>query len=347
MKKYIWVAIIVILVVVVGLLISQEKADTIKIGVTEALTGNYASIGNDITRGIKDAFSEIDAPKLLGSKVELEVSDNVADPKKAVSDYQLFKTQNIKIVMSAFSGVVNALNPLSKQDHVILMQNVATPQFAHDNEYAFKVYSDTTKEAALILQYINTKKLTNIGIAHVDNPTTVLLMDQFSKGLTNFKQYSFGPSDTDFRTTITKIKADGVKNLILLGYSAQDLSFVKQAAELQFNPGFIFTTSDGSVAELVNNIEGFVSSSTKYVTAAYGTNDLNYLFGYDLAKTLIMGMQSCKDLGQKVDDPECLKVELEKVGFEGKSGNIRMTENRVADVAPSLMTIKDKQLLIY
>ncbi len=348
MKKYVWILVVIIIAVIISLTYPFNETKTIQIGVSEALTGNYADIGNDITRGIRKAFSEIDSQKMFGDKVELVISDNAADPKLAVGDYQLYKSQNIKIVMSAFSGVINALNPLSKQDGVILMHMAATDQFAKENEYAFKLYSDTTKEASLISKYIWLNKLEGqLGIVYVENPTTVLLINHFKNELAGFKKYSFNPKDTDFRTIITKMKADNIKNVILLGYSTQDLAFIKQSAELKFQPKYVFTTSDGSVKDIIDNVESFISSSTKYLTTAYGVNDLNYLFGYDIAKTLIKGMESCHNLGQKADDPECLKIELKKVSFEGKSGQINITEDRVAEVFPTLMTIENKKLVPF
>ena len=207
----------------------QSNKEVIKIGVSEALTGNYAVIGNDIAKGINDAFADIDSKKMFGKKVKLLMTDNQADPKKAVTDYQLFKAEGINIIMSAFSGVAGALNPLSKEDGKIFVHLAATPQFAKDNEYAIKVYSDIEKEAKLIVQKIISDDITkkDIGIAFVSNPTTELLLEQFKELLPKFSRYSFTASDNDFRTIITKMKSDKIKSVVLLGYSNQDLLFLR------------------------------------------------------------------------------------------------------------------------
>ncbi|MDD5163163.1 MAG: ABC transporter substrate-binding protein [Candidatus ainarchaeum sp.] len=321
------------------------QEETIKIGVSETLTGANADIGNDVANGVKDAFSGINAEQIFGKKIELLTEDNTGDVKKAVSDYQAFKMQNVRIVFSAFSSIIGALNPLSKQDKIILMYNAVTPSFAEENEFAFKVYANAPQEAETILAAIKNKN-ERIGIAYVNNPTTAIFYEKFSKELTEIAPYSFDIKETDFRTIILKLKEEKINTLILLGYPSQILNFVKQAVESEYYPENIFVNSDSTVKEVTDKIGDSLSGTKiKYFTVGYGLENQNYIFGYDLAKTLIEGMKKCHELGKIPDDADCLKEELKKIKIEGKSGVIDMNNSRVAVVTSKLFSVQNKKLV--
>lgn len=323
------------------------KAEPIKVGFTSALTGNYANIGNDILKGVEGAFTEANQNNLLnGRKVEIIIEDNEANPIKAVSAYQALKAKNVKIVFSSFSGVTGALNPLSKQDNIILMYNAVTPAFAEENEYAFKVYADANQEAEIL---INNLKSSNkdIGLAYVNNPSGNLLLEKLKEKL-NITNHSFGIKEMDFKTIILKLKDENIKNLIIVGYPGQILVFLRQIVELGYSPEHIFANSDGSVSNVVKEVENHITDANiKYITVGYGTEDQNYLFGHDLAKVLMEGMKNCQIINKQPDDTECLKKELLDIKIQGKSGFIEMNQSGVAIVSPKLFTVKNKKLVPY
>jgi branched-chain amino acid transport system substrate-binding protein len=61
---------------------AASAQDTIKIGVTQPLTGAVAASGNYIADGAKIAANEINAKRgVPGKKVELIIEDNKSTPK--------------------------------------------------------------------------------------------------------------------------------------------------------------------------------------------------------------------------------------------------------------------------
>ena len=71
----------------VALLAEPPQAqDTIKIGVTQPLTGAFAASGNYVAQGAKIAEEEINkAGGVLGKKIQLIVEDNKSNPTEAVA----------------------------------------------------------------------------------------------------------------------------------------------------------------------------------------------------------------------------------------------------------------------
>ena len=346
-KTILWLIIIIVIVGGVWYSASRKATEeTIKIGFMSALTGNYADIGNDVLRGVNQAIAEANQEGVFSRDIGILIEDNEADPTKAVSVYQLFKAKNAKIIFSSFSGVTGALSPLAKQDNIILMYNAVTPSFAEENDYAFKVYANVDQEAGILIDNIEMID-EKIGLAYVNNPSGNLLLEKLEPKI-DIVSYSFDVKETDFKTIILKLKNEDIKQVIILGYPNQILDFIKQTVELEYSPQYIFANSDGSVSEVVDEVESYIAASTiKYITVGYGTKDQNYLFGHDLAKVLIEGMKKCQAQQEEPDNTECLKLELLQVEIQGKSGPIAINESGVAIVSPELYTIENKELVPY
>ena len=319
-------------------------SEPIKIGITTALSGNYADYGLNILKGVKEAIEEVNQNNYLTQKIELLTEDNQADTKNAVSNYQLFKSKGAKVVLSSFSGITGALNPLSENDKIILMYNAMSPSFADENEYAFKIYADADKEAGAAADWLKNKK-EKLGVVYVMNPATELMVNKLGENL-NFPKHGFDIKETDFKTIILKLKNDDVEGVIILGYSNQIINFAKQTVELNYMPKFIFSTSDGSRDNVVSQVHSSLKENIQYIVTGYGLEYQDYTFGYDLMKTLANGMKKCEDLNIKADDPECLKKNLKNVKIEGKSGTVDMNGANKAVVLPKLFTIIDGNLKI-
>ncbi len=64
---------------------TASAQDTIKIGVTQPLTGAFAASGNYVAQGAKIAEEQINkAGGVLGKKIQLIIEDNKSNPTEAV-----------------------------------------------------------------------------------------------------------------------------------------------------------------------------------------------------------------------------------------------------------------------
>ncbi|MFA5992083.1 MAG: ABC transporter substrate-binding protein [Candidatus Pacearchaeota archaeon] len=358
-KKKVLIIIVVALIVIIvsaGFLIKNGTIgkpvlgkETIKIGFTTALSGNYAYIGEDVLRGVKEAIDESNNKEVLNRKIELLIEDNQADPKTAVTSYQLLKSEGVNVVFSSFSTITEALSPLANQDKTILMYEALPTTYAEKYNYTFKVYSNANQEAEAITNAVK-KSNDKTAFVYVNNPATIALRQIFVQKMGNMEEYKFEVNDDDFRTIILKLKSNNVENVILNGYPKQILAFIKQSVELDYNVKKIFVTSDGGSKDVVDNVESSLNNSKiEYILVGYGpqSKEIYYVFSYDSAKVLIEGMKSCQNLGKRADDPECLKIELQKVKINGKSGFVDMNNSRIAQMSPQLYTVKNKELVPY
>ena len=75
---------------------------TIKIGVTQPLTGAFAASGNYVAQGAKIAEDDINkAGGVLGKKIELIIEDNKSNPTEAVATAEKLGTSVSAIPCSA------------------------------------------------------------------------------------------------------------------------------------------------------------------------------------------------------------------------------------------------------
>ena len=87
---------------------SAQAQDTIKIGVTQPLTGAFAASGNYVTQGAKIAEEEINkAGGVLGRQIQLVVEDNKSNPTEAVSTAEkLIQKDKVPVMMGAWSSTL-------------------------------------------------------------------------------------------------------------------------------------------------------------------------------------------------------------------------------------------------
>ena len=82
--------------------------ETIKIGVTQPLTGAFAASGNYVAQGAKIAEEEINqAGGVLGKKIQLIIEDNKSNPTEAVSTVEKLITKDkVPVLIGAWSSTL-------------------------------------------------------------------------------------------------------------------------------------------------------------------------------------------------------------------------------------------------
>src|SRR5690242_8678330 len=88
-----------------GAVTSVSAQETIKIGVTQPLTGAFAASGNYVAQGAKIAEEEINkAGGVLGKKIQLIIEDNKSNPTEAVGTVEkLIQKDKVPILIGAWS----------------------------------------------------------------------------------------------------------------------------------------------------------------------------------------------------------------------------------------------------
>ena len=101
---------------------SEEKADTILIGVNLELTGDVSVYGVPERNAFEQAVSEVNAKGGIDGKlVELVIYDNAYDQAKAVQNTEkLIEDGVVAILGSATSGMTMAIAPVAKENGLVV-----------------------------------------------------------------------------------------------------------------------------------------------------------------------------------------------------------------------------------
>ena len=102
---------------------------TVKLGAVESLTGDNASYGISIRKGIELGVTEVNASKLLGSsRIELVIYDDKGDKQEGVSAFRkLINDDKVSIIIGpTLSSTAFAADPLAQKAGVPVMGTSTT-----------------------------------------------------------------------------------------------------------------------------------------------------------------------------------------------------------------------------
>jgi len=216
-------------------------ADTIKIGLVTALSGQSALAGEAITRGMQLAIDEVNAKGGLlgGRKLELVRRDDEANPAKGVvAARELIFKEKVAVLFGGLDTPVSmAIVPLANQEKVPFMgpwaagtgitRNGASPNFA------FRVSAMDEIVDVAMLQYAQKNfKSAKPGLILVNNPwgesnEKGLKAAMAAKGVTPAGIEKYEGNDLDMVPQLTRLKAGGADTLFLVGNVGPSAQVVK------------------------------------------------------------------------------------------------------------------------
>ena len=216
-------------------------AETIKIGLVTALSGQSALAGEAITRGMQLAIDEINAKGGLlgGRQLELVRRDDEANPAKGVTAArELIYKEKVAVLFGGLDTPVSmAIVPLVNQEKVPFMgpwaagtgitRNGASPN------YAFRVSAMDDIVDVAMLQYAQKNfKSAKPGMILVNNPwgesnEKGLKAALAAKGVTAAGVEKYEANDLDMVPQLTRLKAAGADTLFLVGNVGPSAQVVK------------------------------------------------------------------------------------------------------------------------
>nr|WP_314624207.1 ABC transporter substrate-binding protein [uncultured Noviherbaspirillum sp.] len=220
---------------------AAQAADTIKIGLVTALSGQSAQAGESITRGLSVAIDEINAKGGLlgGRKVELVSRDDEGNPAKGVvAARELIYKEKVAVLFGGLDTPVSmAIVPIANQEKVPFMgpwaagtgitKNGANPNFA------FRVSAVDEIVDKGMLQYAQkTFKSTKPGMILVNNAwgesnEKGLSAALAEKGMKAVGIEKFEGSDVDITPQLNRLKAAGADTLFMVGNVGPSSQVVK------------------------------------------------------------------------------------------------------------------------
>lgn len=244
------------------LLAGVAKAqDTIKIGVTQPLTGAFAASGNYVAQGAKIAEEEINkAGGVLGKKIQLIVEDNKSNPTEAVSTAEkLIVKDKVPVMIGAWSSTLTlAVMPKLEEYKVpMLVETSSSGKITvSGNPYIFRISPTSEMEAKAFEPLFKTLGIKKADFLATNNDFGLGASKEFSEaakrnGVSIGVMETMDPKGTDFSAQLAKIKASGGDTLFVTTAVEQITLILKQAKDQQLKARIITTGGSNSPDQLI------------------------------------------------------------------------------------------------
>ncbi|MCU6600431.1 ABC transporter substrate-binding protein [Vibrio vulnificus] len=264
---------------------SSKSGDTIKIGANLELSGGTASFGQSAADGLKLAIDEINKEGIDGKKLEIVKVDNKSDAAEATSGSIKLVSQDkvVAVVGSATSTNTLAQVQVAQDNKVPLLTPTATnPDITNKagklNDYVFRTCFIDPFQGTVAANFASDEIGAKTAAIYVDSAS------DYSKGLAAaFKEAftakggkivaeeAYVTKDTDFRSTLTRIKSAKPEFVFLPGYYEEVGLILKQAREDGIDLPFM--GGDGWDSPKVVEIAGAEALKNTYITNHYSPED--------------------------------------------------------------------------
>ncbi|MGG5255269.1 ABC transporter substrate-binding protein [Neobacillus sp. SM06] len=265
---------------------SGDGGGTIKIGANLELSGGVASYGQSALEGLEFAFDEINKNGgVNGKKLELVKVDNKSDAGEATNAAIKLVSQD---KVAAIVGAATSTNTLAQvqivQDNKIplLTPTGTSPTITNKdgkvNEFVFRTSFIDPFQGTVAANFAAKELKVKKAAILIDNSS------DYAKGLAAAFKKSFAKNggeivseeayvakDTDFRATLTRIKAKNPEFVFLPGYYEEVGLIVKQARELGITAPFM--GGDGWDSPKLVEIAGAAALNNTYITNHYSSGD--------------------------------------------------------------------------
>ena len=235
--------------------------ETIKIGVTQPLTGAFAASGNYVAQGAKIAEDEINKNGgVLGKKIQLIVEDNKSNPTEAVSTVEkLIQKDKVPILVGAWSSTLTlAVMPKLEEYKVPMIVETSSSGkiTTSGNPYIFRISPTSEMEARAFTPLVKSLGIKKADFLATNNDFGLGASKEFSamakgQGVEVGATETMDPKATDFSAQLAKIKASGGDTLFVTTAVEQIVLLLKQAKDQQVTARIVTTGGSNSPDQLI------------------------------------------------------------------------------------------------
>lgn len=213
-----------------------------RIGVIIPLSGPVASLGNHVRKGIALAYDNLSEDSRRS--IQLIYSDDRFDPKQTIIGYQQLSAQKpLDAVFVLGSPPANALAPITEKNKQVLVAiGASDPDIVKGRRYTFIHWVIPPMLGKRMSEELIRRDFKRIALvsaeasgALADKNSVVDALQSVNEGSRIIYDQSFQPSETDYRSAITSLKAKKVDAVILVLMPGALSSFTKQAQQLGLN----------------------------------------------------------------------------------------------------------------
>ena len=222
---------------------SEEKVDTILIGVNLELTGDVSVYGVPERNAFEQAVSEVNAKGGIDGKlVELVIYDNAYDQAKAVQNTEkLIEDGVVAILGSATSGMTMAIAPLAKDNGLVVFtpsgtNSAVTMDGDVVNPYVFRSCFIDPFQGQVLANFASNDLAASKVVIMVNNGSEYskelarIFTEKLNKnGGEVVETASYADSDTDYKASLTSIATKEFDVLFIADYAKNAGLIIGQA----------------------------------------------------------------------------------------------------------------------
>lgn len=332
--------------------------DTIKVGGLLEMTGGSASFGISGKNGIDLALKKINEKGVLGGKkLSLVVADTKSEASEATNGMQKLISQDkvVAVIGPNQSSAVIASGAINNGAKVVDITPMGTnpdvtvdPKTKQVKPYSFRTCFIDPFQGTVMASFASNELKVKRAAIYIDNTS------DYAKGLAQFFKENFVKNggqvvieeaylqkDTDFKSTLTKIKAAQPDFIYIPGYYQEVGLIVKQAREMGINVPM--AGGDGWDSAKLPEIAGKAALENTFFSSLYSpddTSDLNKEFVAEYKKayntnpdvfaalaydSALLVAKAIEDAGSA--DPAKIGEAMAKIkGFKGVSGEVTFNE---------------------
>lgn len=334
------------------------KDGDIKIGALLEMTGGSASFGISSKNGIDLALQEINKKGVLdGKKLSLVVADDKSEASEATNGMQKLISQDkvVAVIGPNQSSAVIASGAINNGAKVVGITPMGTnpdvtvdPANQKTREYSFRT---------CFIDPFQGTVMANFAAKDLNVKNAAILIDNtsdYAKGLATFFKENFIKNggavvaeeaylqkDTDFKSTLTKIKATNPDFIYIPGYYQEVGLIVKQAREIGLDVAM--AGGDGWDSAKLPEIAGKAALNNTYFSSLYSPDDAsdlnkNFVANYKKAYNsnpdvfAALAYDSTLLVAKAIEDaksaePAKIAAAMANIkGFKGVSGEVTFNE---------------------
>lgn len=332
--------------------------DTIKVGGLLEMTGGSASFGISSKNGIDLALKKINEKGVLGGKkLSLVVADTKSEASEATNGMQKLISQDkvAAIIGPNLSSAVIASGAINNGAKVVDITPMGTnpditvdPGTKKTKEYNFRTCFIDPFQGTVMASFASNDLKVKKAAIYIDNTS------DYAKGLAQFFKENFIKNggevvieeaylqkDTDFKSTLTKIKAANPDFIYIPGYYQEVGLIVKQAREMGITVPM--AGGDGWDSAKLPEIAGKGALENTFFSSLYSpddTSDINKAFVAEYKKAYntnpdvfaALAYDSAMLVAKAIEDagsaePAKIAAAMAKIsGFKGVSGEVTFNE---------------------
>ncbi len=328
----------------------QEK---IKIGVMIPLTGDAASYGESVKKGIELAKKQFKA-----ENVQLVYEDSKCDGTQSVSAINKLISVDkvVAIIGELCSDATLPAAPIAEQNKVVMISPASTaPNLTQAGDYIFRTVPSDASQGAFGAKLVAAKGYTKLAVLYVNNDYGVGFNDVLKKEFPKMgvdtevvASEAVEKQAVDVKAQLTKIKGAKPDALYIISNSPETaVAALKQAKELGLNVALFGAEglkNDDITKGAESAAEGLIVSSvstgsTGFVQAhnsSYSENPGPFSAqAYDAFQALNTAISNGAKTGEEI------KNNLNGMSFQGVSGMIEFNKDGDVSGNYSVFVVKD------